>query len=59
MKFEIVDFPYKEFLLTFYESTHIDFYLVGGIVRDILLKRNIKDIDLTAEKIDYRDFAKG
>lgn len=58
VKFEIVDFPYREFLITFYESTHIDFYLVGGLVRDILLKRSIKDIDLAAETIDYRDFAK-
>lgn len=31
------------------ESMNINIFLIGGIVRDILLKREIKDIDISAE----------
>ena len=33
-------------------------YFVGGCLRDILLNKNISDIDMTAENIDYIKFAK-
>jgi tRNA nucleotidyltransferase/poly(A) polymerase len=52
------EFPFKESFLKFYKDTGIDFYFVGGFVRDILLNRNIKDIDIVAEGIDYNECAK-
>ncbi|MEF3254155.1 MAG: HD domain-containing protein [Deferribacterales bacterium] len=50
-------FPFKEVLFDFYNNQYKNFYLVGGFVRDLLLGRTIKDIDIVAEGIDYRDFA--
>ncbi|MCX8084579.1 MAG: HD domain-containing protein [Calditerrivibrio sp.] len=52
------DFPFKDLFLTFYNDTKIDFYFVGGFVRDMLLNRPIKDIDVVTEKMDYLEFSR-
>lgn len=45
--------------LTFIEKNlNCKIYIVGGAVRDILLNKTIKDIDITAENIDYTILAK-
>ncbi len=55
---ELPDFPFKEIFSRFYSETGINFYFVGGFVRDLLLGRAIKDIDIVAENIDYIECAK-
>lgn len=53
-----INFPLKEIFFDFFHNHYSRFYFVGGFVRDILLNREIKDIDVVAEGIEYRDFAK-
>lgn len=50
---KLLDFPLKEYFIKFYRETGVDFYFVGGIVRDILLGWDVNDIDIVPEKIDY------
>lgn len=55
---ELPDFPFKDIFLKFYEEEGVDFYFVGGFVRDLLLNQKVKDIDIVAEGIDYIECAK-
>ncbi|MGC8768570.1 CCA tRNA nucleotidyltransferase [Calditerrivibrio sp.] len=54
---KLPDFPFKEYFLKFYRETGVDFYFVGGFVRDILLGRGVNDIDIVPVKIGYVDCA--
>ncbi len=56
--FNLLNFPDKEKILTFFRklANREDLFIVGGAVRDFLLDREIKDLDLVAKE-DYKDLA--
>lgn len=50
--------PVYDTLFNIEKNLNCKIYIVGGAVRDILLNKAIKDIDITAENIDYITLAK-
>lgn len=50
--------PVYDTLAYIEKNLNCKIYIVGGAVRDILLNKTIKDIDITAENIDYTILAK-
>ena len=50
--------PFINILEDIQKEYNCKIYFVGGCLRDILLNKNISDIDMTAENIDYIKFAK-
>jgi tRNA nucleotidyltransferase/poly(A) polymerase len=53
----VTDVPYFSKLLEIEKKRRLKIFLVGGTVRDIILKREIKDLDIVVFGEDYEVFA--
>ncbi len=54
----ISNIPYLNEILECAKNSNATVYFVGGCVRDLILQKDIKDVDITVFNIDYQDFAK-
>lgn len=54
----IYNIPFFKEILECANNSNATVYFVGGCVRDLILQKDIKDIDITVFNIDYQVFAK-